>query len=104
MVSVIDGSEPIRSMDDFKRKYFPKQHEQEKFDAMTPEEQGKELARRAMEKCSLSKIDIRQDPTGRREAMKEELNGILAGLKDFCEGRYKHFKNDEEMEEYLMSL
>jgi len=36
--------------------------------------------------------------------MKEELNGILAGLKDFCEGRCKHFKNDEEMEEYLMSL
>ena len=71
MVSVIDGSEPIRSMDDFKRKYFPKQHEQEKFDAMTPEEQGKELARRAMEKCSLSQIDIRQDPTGGREALQE---------------------------------
>lgn len=53
MLSVIDGSEPIRSMDDFKRKYFPKQYEQEKFDAMTPEEQGKELARRAMEKVLL---------------------------------------------------
>jgi|ADurb_Leu_02_Slu_FD_contig_51_1521297_length_570_multi_1_in_0_out_0_1 hypothetical protein len=47
---------------------------------------------------------LRQDPTGRRGAIKEELNGILAGLKDFCEGRCKHFKNDEELEEYLMSL
>lgn len=36
--------------------------------------------------------------------MKEELNGIIAGLKDFCEGRCKHFKNDEELEEYLMEL
>lgn len=50
MLSIVDGSEPIRSMDDFKRKYFPKQYEQERFDSMTPEEQGKELARRAMEK------------------------------------------------------
>lgn len=30
--------------------------------------------------------------------------GIAEGLEDFVEGRYKHFKNDEEMEAYLMSL
>jgi asparagine synthetase B (glutamine-hydrolysing) len=34
----------------------------------------------------------------------KELEGILAGLEDFAEGRCKHFKNDEELEEYLMEL
>ena len=66
MLSVIDGSEPIRSMDDYKRKYYPKQYEQEKFDAMTPEEQGKELARRAMEKVFtlLNRYQARSDRQG----------------------------------------
>jgi len=30
--------------------------------------------------------------------------GIAEGLEDFVEGRFKHFKTDEEMEAYLMSL
>lgn len=30
--------------------------------------------------------------------------GIAEGLEDFIEGRCKHFKTDEEMEAYLMSL
>ena len=30
--------------------------------------------------------------------------GIAEGLEDFIEGRFKHFKTDEEMEAYLMSL
>jgi hypothetical protein len=32
------------------------------------------------------------------------INGITEGLEDFVEGRYKHFKNDDELEAYLMSL
>jgi len=32
------------------------------------------------------------------------INGITDGLEDFIEGRYKHFKNDDELEAYLMSL
>ena len=40
----------IRSIDEFKKIYFPKSYEEEHFDAMTPEEQGAELARRSMEK------------------------------------------------------
>ena len=30
--------------------------------------------------------------------------GIADGLKDFVEGRCKHFKTDDELEAYLMSL
>ena len=30
--------------------------------------------------------------------------GIAEGLEDFIEGRCKHFKTDEEIEAYLMSL
>ena len=30
--------------------------------------------------------------------------GIAKGLKDFAEGRYTVFKDDEELEAYLMSL
>jgi hypothetical protein len=32
------------------------------------------------------------------------ITGITEGLEDFIEGRCKHFKNDEELEAYLMSL
>jgi len=36
---------------------------------------------------------------------KEDLiNGIKDGLEDFMGDRCKHFKNDEELEAYLMSL
>lgn len=30
--------------------------------------------------------------------------GIAEGIEDFVEGRCKHFKTDEELESYLMSL
>jgi hypothetical protein len=41
-----------------------------------------------------------------KEAAKKDdfINGITDGLEDFIEGRYKHFKNDDELEAYLMSL
>ena len=32
------------------------------------------------------------------------IEAITDGLEDFVEGRYKHFKNDDELEAYLMSL
>jgi hypothetical protein len=32
------------------------------------------------------------------------IKGITDGLEDFIDGRCKHFKNDEELEAYLMSL
>jgi|GEM_PF-1136879 len=32
------------------------------------------------------------------------IAGIAEGLKDFAEGRYTVFKDDEELEAYLMSL
>ena len=40
------------------------------------------------------------------KTMKEDdlIAGIADGLEDFIEGRFKHFKTDEEMEAYLMSL
>jgi len=38
-------------------------------------------------------------------AKKEDLvSSITDGLEDFVEGRCKHFKNDQELEAYLMSL
>ncbi|MGD0954653.1 MAG: hypothetical protein ABR985_20090 [Methanotrichaceae archaeon] len=41
-----------------------------------------------------------------KEAAKKDdlVNGITDGLEDFVEGRYKHIKNDDELEAYLMSL
>jgi len=42
-----------------------------------------------------------------KEIKKQEddlITGITEGLEDFIEGRCKHFKNDEELEAYLMSL
>ncbi len=41
------------------------------------------------------------------EEAKEEkslIEGIAEGLKDFAEGRYTVFKDDEELENHLMSL
>lgn len=32
------------------------------------------------------------------------ITGITEGLKDFIDGRCKHFKDDDELEAYLMSL
>lgn len=40
----------------------------------------------------------------RKTAKKAEIEGILRGLEDFIEGRCTHFKNDEDLEEYLMEL
>ena len=38
-------------------------------------------------------------------AKKDDLiKGINDGLEDFIAGRCKHFKDDEELEAYLMSL
>ena len=34
----------------------------------------------------------------------DRINGITEGLEDFIEGRCKHFKDDDELEAYLMSL
>jgi mRNA-degrading endonuclease RelE of RelBE toxin-antitoxin system len=41
-----------------------------------------------------------------KDAAKKEdfINGITDGLEDFTAGRYKHFKDDDELEAYLMSL
>jgi hypothetical protein len=41
-----------------------------------------------------------------KEAEKEEdfIEGIVKGLKDFAEGRYTTFEDDDEMEAHLMSL
>ena len=41
------------------------------------------------------------------EVVKEEedfIEGIAEGLKDFAEGRYTVFKDDDELEAHLMSL
>jgi hypothetical protein len=36
---------------------------------------------------------------------KEDLiEGVKEGLEDFIEGRSKHFKDDKELEAYLLSL
>jgi hypothetical protein len=41
-----------------------------------------------------------------KEAAKKDdfINGITDGLEDFIEGRHKHFKKDDELEAYMMSL
>jgi predicted transposase YbfD/YdcC len=41
-----------------------------------------------------------------KEVAKKEdfIGGISDGLEDFIKGRCKHFKDDEELEAYLMSL
>jgi hypothetical protein len=41
-----------------------------------------------------------------KEAEKEEdfIEGIVKGLKDFAEGRYTVFEDDEELEAHLMHL
>lgn len=41
------------------------------------------------------------------EVVKEEesfIEGIVEGLKDFAEGRYTVFKDDDELEAHLISL
>ena len=41
-----------------------------------------------------------------KETVKKDdfINGITEGLEDFVEGRHKHFKKDDELEAYMMSL
>lgn len=36
--------------------------------------------------------------------MSDIIDDISEGLEDFISGRSIHFKNDEELEEYLMGL
>lgn len=43
-------------------------------------------------------------PVVEMEKRDDLIAGIAEGLEDFIEGRFKHFKTDEEMEAYLMSL
>ena len=43
-------------------------------------------------------------PVVEMEKRDDLVAGIAEGLEDFIEGRFKHFKTDEEMEAYLMSL
>ena len=44
----------------------------------------------------------------RNEVVEEKrddfVEGIIEGLKDFAEGRYTVFKDDDELEAHLMSL
>jgi hypothetical protein len=42
-----------------------------------------------------------EEITTRKENL---ITGITSGLEDFIDGRCKHFKDDEELEAYLMSL
>lgn len=44
----METQQPIRSMDEFKRRYFPEEHERDRVNKMTPEELGKYLAQRDM--------------------------------------------------------
>jgi hypothetical protein len=47
------------------------------------------------------------DVMPKAEAAREEsdfIEGIAGGLKDFAEGRFTVFKDDDELEAHLMSL
>lgn len=51
--------------------------------------------------------DEATDVMPKAEAVKEEedfIEGIVESLKDFAEGRYTVFKDDNELEAHLMSL
>jgi hypothetical protein len=55
--------------------------------------------------CSDSLNEVNHVMLTKEVAKKEDfIGGITDGLEDFIEGRRKHFKTDEEMEAYLMSL
>ena len=43
-------------------------------------------------------------PNKEAEIEEDFIEGIVKGLKDFSEGRYTVFEDDEEMEAHLMSL
>lgn len=43
---------PIRSMEEFRRRYYPKDVEREHVDAMTPEELGKRMAEESLRKAT----------------------------------------------------
>jgi hypothetical protein len=43
-------------------------------------------------------------PNKEAEIEEDFIEGIVKGLKDFSEGRYTAFEDDEEMEAHLMSL
>jgi len=52
-------------------------------------------------------LEVATDVMPNAEVVKEEENfieGIAEGLKDFAEGRYTVFKDDDELEAHLMSL
>jgi len=55
--------------------------------------------------CSDGLNEVNHTMLTKEVAKKEDfINGITDGLEDFIEGRSKHFKNDAELEAYMMSL
>ncbi len=42
---------PIRSWEEFERRYYPKDAEKRRWERMTPEERGVELARRSLKRA-----------------------------------------------------
>jgi len=53
--------------------------------------------------CShLLKAEIEVIPNKEEEKEEDFIEGIVIGLKDFAEGRYTVFEDDDEMEAYLM--
>ncbi len=47
--------------------------------------------------CDVPKTDVIEDE-------ENLIEGIVEGLKDFAKGRYTVFEDDDELEDYLMSL
>ena len=55
--------------------------------------------------CSDGLNEVNHIMLTKEVAKKEDfINGVTDGLEDFIEGRSKHFKNDDELEAYMMSL
>ena len=50
------------------------------------------------------KAEIKVIPNKEGEKEEDFIEGIVIGLKDFAEGRYTVFEDDDEMEAHLMSL
>jgi hypothetical protein len=48
--------------------------------------------------------EIEVIPNKEEEKEEDFIEGIVIGLKDFAEGRYTVFEDDDEMEAHLMGL